>query len=109
MKEFKLIPTRGQKSFYGKARVILTDDGETILRSYTADVCKIDKAGRFVRLWGGYSVTTMNHVNSFIDTYGIDGGGKKWWCSLPCENTEQWRVEYGNGFFNRTAGCRLRD
>lgn len=31
--------------------------------------------GRFERLWSGYSQTTMNHINSFIDTYGIDGGG----------------------------------
>ena len=104
MKKFKLIPTRGQKSFYGKAWVIITDDGETILRSYTTDVCKIDAAGRFVRLWDGYSVTTMNHINSFIETFKIDGGGKKWWLSLPCENTavEHYKIEYGNGFFNRT-------
>jgi hypothetical protein len=24
----------------------------------------------------------MSHINAFIDAYGIEGGGKKWWDSL---------------------------
>lgn len=27
----------------------------------------------------------MRHINAFIDYYGIEGGGKKWWDNLPCE------------------------
>lgn len=66
------------KSFYGKAKVI-EKDGETLLQSYDTIVCKIDKNGEFVRMWAGYSATTMRHVNAFIDRFGISGGGKAWW------------------------------
>lgn len=65
-----------QKSFYGKAKVIETD-GETLLQSYDTIVCKIDKSGKFVRMWSGYSAATMRHINSFIEMFGIEGGGKK--------------------------------
>ena len=64
------------KSFYGKAKVI-EKDGETLLQSYDTTVCKIDKSGEFVRMWEGYSVTTMRHINAFIEMFGISGGGKK--------------------------------
>lgn len=77
-----LTPTDSHKSFYGKARVIREDDGTITLISYTTPVCKIDSDGNFVKLWYGYSATTMRHINSFCDTYGINGGGKKWWDAL---------------------------
>lgn len=48
-------------------------------------VCKIDKSGEFVRMWEGYSATTMRHINAFIEMFGISGGGKKWWDALPVE------------------------
>lgn len=72
------------KSFYGKAKVI-EKDGETLLQSYDITVCKIDKSGEFVRMWEGYSATTMRHINAFIGMFGISGGGKKWWDALPVE------------------------
>lgn len=65
-------------SFYGKAKVI-EKDGETLLQSYDTIVCKIDKSGEFVRMWDGYSATTMRHVNSLLQLVGIAGGGKAWW------------------------------
>ncbi len=67
-------------SFYGKAKVI-ENDGETLLQSYDTIVCKIDKNGKFARVWEGYSVTTMRHVNAFAEMFGISGRGKKWWDS----------------------------
>ena len=67
-----------RKSFYGKAHV-LERDGEKRLISYNTTVCKLDKNGRFVRLWGGYSATTMRHINSFLMFTGTPGGGKNWW------------------------------
>lgn len=67
------------KSFYGKAKVIEADNGEMILQSYNTKVCKITSSGEFVRLWSGYSVTTMRHINSFLQFVGIAGGGKTWW------------------------------
>ena len=79
MEKYELIPTDGRKSFYGKAIVIEKDNGEKVLQSYNTEVCKITSDGEFVRLWSGYSVTTMRHINSFLRLVGIAGGGKAWW------------------------------
>lgn len=49
---------------------------------YNTIVCKIDKDGNFVKLWDGYSYTTLRHINSFILHFGIAGGGKSWWENL---------------------------
>lgn len=78
---YELKPTNNRKSFYGKAEVIKRDNGDIELKSYQTIVARI-REGRFERLWNGYSVTTMNHINSFLDTYGISGGGKAWWTAL---------------------------
>ena len=82
MREFNLNPIDGKKSFYGKAVVIEDDNGVIKLRSYNTIVARIIN-GKLERLWSGYSATTMRHINSFISFYGIEGGGKKWWTSLP--------------------------
>lgn len=81
MKKYELSPMGYEraKSFYGKAKVIEKDNGETVLQSYDTEVCKITSGGEFVRLWSGYSVTTMRHINSFLQLVGIAGGGKAWW------------------------------
>lgn len=81
MTRFELKPTNNRKSFYGKAEVITRDNGDIELRSYNTIVARI-RNGSFQRLWDGYSATTMNHVNAFIDTFGISGGGKAWWMGL---------------------------
>lgn len=73
------------KSFYGKAKIIETENGEKVLQSYNTFVCRITAAGRFVRMWGGYSATTMRHVNSFLSFYDMNGGGKAWWDMQPVE------------------------
>lgn len=82
MRIYELQPNDA-KSFYGKAKV--WDTGErTLLYSYNMLVCEIDNAtGEFIRMWGGYSKTTMRHINAFIKLFNIDGGGKAWWDSLP--------------------------
>lgn len=41
------------KSFYGKAKIIETENGEKVLQSYNTFVCRITAAGRFIRMWGG--------------------------------------------------------
>lgn len=66
------------KSFYGKAKIIETNNGEKVLQSYNTFVCRITAAGRFVRMWGGYSVTTMRHINSFLLFHDMSGGEKSW-------------------------------
>lgn len=85
MKVLELKPTNSRKSFYGKAKVIERNNGDVELQSYETIVARI-RNGKFERLWSGYSATTMNHINSFIDTYGINGGGKTWWNSLEVCN-----------------------
>lgn len=81
MRTYELNPTNNRKSFYHKAEVIERDNGDIELRSYETIVARI-RNGKFERLWSGYSMTTMNHINSFLDTFGIEGGGKAWWTSL---------------------------
>jgi len=76
-----LSPIDGRKSFYNKAVAIEHDNGIIELKSYNTIVARIVN-GQFQRLWWGYSATTMRHINSFIDYYGISGGGKAWWDSL---------------------------
>ena len=80
------------KSFYGKAKVIETDNGEKVLQSYNTFVCRITAAGRFVRMWGGYSATTMRHVNSFLSFYDMNGGGKSWWNMQPVEKSPHYSM-----------------
>lgn len=75
----------GRKSFYGKAKVIEVKEGR-YLQSYNTLVCFLSYGGTFVKLWGGYSVTTMRHVNSFMDFVGWNEcGGKSWWEALDTE------------------------
>ena len=81
MRQYELQPTNNRKSFYGKAKVIEQDSGTIELQSYNTIVARI-RNGNFERLWSGYSMTTMNHINSFLDAYRISGGGKAWWDSV---------------------------
>lgn len=88
-----------QKSYYGKAKVIETDN-KVQLQSYQTIVCEIDKDNNFIRLWNGYSVTTMKHINDFRMAFGFDSLSKKEWLALPCINNEQYQVKFSNGFVN---------
>ncbi len=79
----ELKPTR-QKSYYGKA-IVAHDMNGTTLYSYGTPVIRIDNDCTVHRLWGGYSATTMKHINDFISALHVEGGGKKWWDALPVE------------------------
>lgn len=90
MTYLELVPAGRQKSFYGKARVWYTHEGLPVLRSYNTDVCMISRDRRLVRLWGGYSATTMKHVSSFVLAFAhsfaerpTHGVGKAEWCEMP--------------------------
>lgn len=63
-------------SFYGKAHVETMQDGSKILVSYCTKVCKIDVSGNVSFPWGGYSVTTMRHINEFLLQNGKKSLGK---------------------------------
>lgn len=71
------------KSFYGKAQVIETTAGR-YLKSYQTIVLFWSYGGTLVKLWDGYSATTMRHINSFMQFVGLaQYSGKNWWQSLP--------------------------
>ncbi len=62
-----------QKSFYGKARLLRYHDGKTVsLQSYNTVVCQIKDNAFFIKLWGGYSATSLRHINSFLALFDSD-------------------------------------
>lgn len=65
MKIYDLIPTDGRKSFYGKAKVYIEDDGTETLYSYNTPIIKRTAAGELVRMWDGWSATTGRHIAAF--------------------------------------------
>lgn len=73
---------RGQKSFYGKARLIKCSDG-LFLQSYETIVAMIDNNGQFHRLWDGYSATTAKHIEAFRRENGLHSISKKEWDKMP--------------------------
>lgn len=74
----------GAKSFYGKA-IVNEHHGVKDLLSYTTTVCRIDRSGEFHRLWGGYSATTMRHINSFRYENGMKAISKSEWEEMEVE------------------------
>jgi len=56
------------KSFYKKAIVEFTPDGNTNLYSYNKLVAYIDKYNKLT-VYGTYSVTTLRHIREFILQY----------------------------------------
>ena len=84
--KYEVIPHNGRKSFYGKA-IVTEYNGNKVLTSYSTDVAMIDREGRFTKLWGGYSATTMNHINSFRIMNGLKALGKKEWLEIPHDVT----------------------
>ena len=65
MRKYELSPNDGRKSFYGKAVVIIGDDGSETLYSYDTPIIKKTAAGELVRLWDGWSTTTGRHIKAF--------------------------------------------
>ena len=87
MTEAELTPIDSRASFYGKALLLKGKHG-TYLRSYTTMVCAVSNDGEVIRLWHGYSATTMRHINSFMKYNGLPFVGKTWWDSLPVAEVE---------------------
>ena len=76
-----------QKSFYKKA-VIFEDEktGDKWLISYDTLVAKIID-DKIYRCWSGYSKTTQNHINEFLDQNGFgEHTGKKAWSEVEYNN-----------------------
>lgn len=65
MSKYELKPTDGRKSFYGKAVVIVEDNGTETLLSYGTPIIKRFVSGEMVKLWDGWSATTGRHIKAF--------------------------------------------
>lgn len=70
-----------RQSFYGKARVIVKDDGSKVLYSYGTPVVRI-KDGKVTLLRKGYlgwasSATTLRHVKEFLKQNGFKADSLK--------------------------------
>lgn len=65
MKRYELTPTDGRKSFYGKAVVIMEDNGTETLYSYGTPIIKRLVSGDLIKLWDGWSNTTGRHIKAF--------------------------------------------
>ena len=64
----------------GKAVIIPINNGYK-LKSYYTDVCEIVN-GEFTKLWEGFSVTTMKHINLFRNANGLASLSKREWIEL---------------------------
>ena len=60
---YDLIPTDGRKSFYGKAKVLVNDNTQTLYSYDTAIM--ILSHGVYYRLWDGWTSTTGRHIKAF--------------------------------------------
>ena len=65
MKKYELIPTNGRKSFYGKAVVIVEDNGTETLYSYNTPIIKRLVSEELVKLRDGWTATTGRHSQAF--------------------------------------------
>ena len=51
MRIYELMPVGSVKSFYGKAIVVVDDNGNETLKSYQTDIIRRDADGSLHRLW----------------------------------------------------------
>lgn len=78
------LPATKQKSYYGKANVIVTDKARYLL-SYNTIICRLSFGGEFRKLWNDWSATTAKHINDFmVFTRFGKGFNKKQWTELDC-------------------------
>ena len=65
MRIYELKPNDGRKSFYGKATVIIDDNGTETLYSYGTPIITRDVNGELKKIWDGWSATTGRHIKAF--------------------------------------------
>lgn len=94
MKVYELMPNDSRKSFYGKAKIIVDGNTET-LKSYNTLIAEknID-TGEIKRLWCGWSATTGRHIRAFC------GMSKAEFMALPHEpNTYEKAAAYNGTLY----------
>ena len=64
---YELVPTNGRKSFGGKAKVKVLENGSEILQSYDTDIIERNSYGHLYLLCeeSKLSMTTCTHIKSF--------------------------------------------
>lgn len=76
---YDLLPLNGQKSFYGKAKIHLEENGDKTLYSYNTKILTIKASGEKIRFYAGWTQTTGKHIKAFADL------NKAQFLSLPLE------------------------
>lgn len=62
---------------------VQNSNGVHTLYSYNTPVIQYDeKSEKLTRLWSGHSQTTMRHINSFLESFGLPKRDKAWWDKL---------------------------
>lgn len=80
------LPATTQKSYYGKAKVIVTEKARYLL-SYNTIICSLVYSGAFRKHWNDWSATTAKHINDFMRfTRFGNGFSKKEWNTLDSYN-----------------------
>lgn len=82
MKTYELTPNDRHKSFYGKAKVVIDDDGNKTLYSYGTRIITETAAGEYIKHWDDWSATTGRHIAAFC------GLNKKTYTALPYNGSE---------------------
>ena len=62
---YELSPVDGRKSFYGKAKVLIDENGTKYLLSYDTIVASRNADGKLFNHWDGWSATTGRHIKAF--------------------------------------------
>ena len=72
MQHFELLPIYdSRKIFYGKAKIIVSDEGTTFLKSYDTFVALIEPDGTYKKIWDGNTQTTNRHIKEFKRQFNI--------------------------------------
>ena len=59
--------------------VVIETDREKVLQSYDTLILSVEKTtGKIHKLWNGYSVTTLKHINEFLRPYCMSFNKKEW-------------------------------
>lgn len=65
MRIYELKPNDGCKSFYGKATVVIDDNGTETLYSYGTPIISRETNGELKKIWDSWSATTGRHIKAF--------------------------------------------
>lgn len=72
---------KGLDGSNGRATWYINENGEKVLTSYYEDIIAI-KDGKIRKIWNGYSVTTLKHINLFLSENELDTLSKYEWVML---------------------------